>query len=66
MEILNYRKAGTPFWNIFTIFPVYDRKGKVLAFFAIQKDVTYIKLSAVPPSEWKNIEVIIFPTGNVT
>jgi PAS domain S-box-containing protein len=40
MEILNYKRDGTPFWNGVFIGPVYDSEGKLLYFFASQLDVT--------------------------
>lgn len=40
LEILNYRRDGSPFWNAVFIGPVYDTEGKLLYFFASQLDVT--------------------------
>jgi PAS domain S-box-containing protein len=40
VEILNYRRDGSPFWNAVFIGPVYDVQGKLLYFFASQLDVT--------------------------
>ena len=40
LEILNYKRDGTPFWNAVFIGPVYDTSGKLLYFFASQLDVT--------------------------
>lgn len=40
LEILNYRRDGSPFWNAVFIGPVYDTQGKLLYFFASQLDVT--------------------------
>lgn len=40
VEILNYRKDGTPFWNRLSITPVRDEAGKVTHFIGIQSDVT--------------------------
>ncbi|NJR79821.1 histidine kinase famiy protein [Sphingomonas corticis] len=40
LELLNYRRDGSPFWNAVFIGPVYDTKGKLLYFFASQLDVT--------------------------
>lgn len=40
VEILNYRRDGTPFWNGVFIGPVYDEHGELLYFFASQLDVT--------------------------
>lgn len=40
LEILNYKRDGTPFWNAVFIGPVYDTSGNLLYFFASQLDVT--------------------------
>ncbi len=40
VEILNYRKDGTPFWNQLTITPVLGPTGQVTHFVGVQTDVT--------------------------
>ncbi|MHC4291713.1 MAG: PAS domain-containing protein, partial [Planctomycetota bacterium] len=40
VEILNYRKDGTTFWNRLSITPVRDEDGQVTHFIGIQSDVT--------------------------
>ncbi len=40
VEILNYRKDGTTFWNRLTITPVFNQSGMVTHFIGIQSDVT--------------------------
>lgn len=40
LEILNYRRDGSPFWNAVFIGPVYNTAGQLLYFFASQLDVT--------------------------
>jgi len=40
VEILNYRKDGTAFWNRLSITPVRDSSGEVTHFIGIQSDVT--------------------------
>ena len=40
VEILNYRKDGTPFWNELTIAPVVDASGALTHFVGVQADVT--------------------------
>jgi PAS domain S-box-containing protein len=40
VEILNYRKDGTPFWNELTIAPVSDERGLLTHFVGVQSDVT--------------------------
>jgi PAS domain S-box-containing protein len=40
LDILNYRKDGSTFWNALYMSPVVDEAGKLLYFFASQLDVT--------------------------
>ena len=40
VEILNYRRDGTPFWNRLSITPVRDERGEVSHYIGIQSDVT--------------------------
>jgi PAS domain S-box-containing protein len=40
VELLNYKRDGTPFWNAVYIAPVYAKDGRLLYFFASQLDVT--------------------------
>lgn len=40
VEILNYRRDGTPFWNAVFMGPVHSPEGEIIYFFASQLDVT--------------------------
>ncbi|MCR0985026.1 ATP-binding protein [Roseomonas populi] len=40
LEILNYRRDGTPFWNAIFMGPVFDTAGELIFFFASQLDVS--------------------------
>lgn len=40
IDLLNYRKDGTPFWNALYLSPVVNEIGDLLFFFASQMDVT--------------------------
>ena len=40
VQILNYRKDGTSFWNEVTVSPVHDAQGAVTHFVGIQTDTT--------------------------
>ena len=40
VEVLNYRRDGSPFWNAVFLAPVFDRDGDLLYFFASQLNVT--------------------------
>nr|AML79534.1 putative LOV domain-containing protein [Toxicodendron radicans] len=39
-RLLNYKKDGTPFWNLLTIAPIKDEEGKVLKFIGMQVEVS--------------------------
>ncbi|MBJ7412372.1 MAG: PAS domain-containing protein [Phenylobacterium sp.] len=40
VELLNYRRDGTPFWNQLHLSPIRDLDGSLIYFFASQKDVS--------------------------
>jgi PAS domain S-box-containing protein len=40
VELLNYRKDGSTFWNQLVISPVHDDAGNLIYFFSSQKDVS--------------------------
>ena len=40
VDLLNYRKDGATFWNRLLVSPIHDDDGRLLYFFASQKDVT--------------------------
>ncbi|ABC63622.1 PAS domain-containing protein [Erythrobacter litoralis] len=42
VELLNYRKDGSTFWNALHLGPIYDESGKLKYFFRSQWDVTDI------------------------
>nr|AML76436.1 putative LOV domain-containing protein [Kirkia wilmsii] len=39
-RLLNYKKDGTPFWNLLTISPIKDEEGQVLKFIGMQVEVS--------------------------
>ena len=40
VDLLNYRKDGTPFWNALYVSPVFDEAGDLQFYFASQVDIT--------------------------
>lgn len=40
VELQNYRKDGTPFWNRLALTPMRNRDGKVTHFIGVQSDIT--------------------------
>jgi PAS domain S-box-containing protein len=45
VQLLNYRKNGTTFWNRLSITPVCDATGEVTHFIGVQSDVTEQKMA---------------------
>jgi PAS domain S-box-containing protein len=45
VELLNYRKDGTPFWNRLSITPLRDAQGRLTHFVGVQSDITARKLA---------------------
>lgn len=43
VELLNYRKDGTPFWNRLSITPLKDENGVITHYVGIQSDITELK-----------------------
>jgi PAS domain S-box-containing protein len=43
VELLNYRKDGSTFWNELHLSPIYDDDGALVYFFASQKDTTELR-----------------------
>ncbi|XP_031489136.1 phototropin-2-like isoform X1 [Nymphaea colorata] len=39
-RLLNYKKDGTPFWNLLTITPIKDDSGKVIKYIGMQVEVS--------------------------
>ncbi len=43
VDLINYRKNGTPFWNRVSMTPYFNDQGKLINFVGIQSDITLIK-----------------------
>lgn len=43
VELLNYRKNGTSFWNALHLGPIYNEQGKLVYFFGSQWDVSDVR-----------------------
>ncbi|MEC9463797.1 MAG: PAS domain-containing protein [Pseudomonadota bacterium] len=54
IDILNYRKDGSSFWNALFVSPVRDANGDVIYFFASQLDFTTIKSKEKDLAEARN------------
>ncbi|MEY2691741.1 MAG: hypothetical protein RIT03_131 [Bacteroidota bacterium] len=40
VQLINYTKAGVPYYNLLEIIPVFDEKGNHINFISLQKDIT--------------------------
>ncbi|NJC34591.1 PAS domain S-box-containing protein [Sphingomonas jejuensis] len=58
LELLNYRRDGSPFWNAVFIGPVYDVQGTLLYFFASQLDVTRRRESEKSAMQAQKMEAV--------
>ncbi len=64
VELINYRKDGTPFWVELSIAPVADERGWYTHWISIQRDVTERKTSALHQERERN-EVLELAARNV-
>ncbi len=58
VEILNYRRDGSPFWNAVFMGPIFDEQGELLYFFASQLDVTRRRESEQVSRQAQKMEAI--------
>ena len=66
IEILNYKKDGTPFWNRLRMAPVFDENGEVVAFIGIQSDVTHIREQERQESDRQKLEALGRVSANIS
>jgi two-component system cell cycle sensor histidine kinase/response regulator CckA len=65
VEVRNYRKDGTFFWNELTISPVWDEHGRVSHFVGIQHDITEKKQKEAQLLQAQKMEVVGRLTGGI-
>ncbi|WP_246665164.1 PAS domain-containing protein [Neorhizobium sp. P12A] len=66
VELLNYRKDGTPFWNQLHLSPIFDDGGQIAYYFGSQIDVTaYRKVQALEASEHRLLMEVDHRAKNV-
>ena len=66
IEILNYKKDGSPFWNHLRMAPVFDENQKPVAFIGIQSDVTHIREQQRKESERQKLEALGRMSANIS
>jgi PAS domain S-box-containing protein len=66
VEVLNYRKDGSSFWNKLHVSPIYDDEGLLIYYFASQIDVTeYRKIQSLEASEHRLLMEVDHRAKNV-
>jgi PAS domain S-box-containing protein len=66
VEILNYRKNGTTFWNQLHLSPIRDDEGRLAYYFASQVDVTdYRRIQTLEEAEHRLLLEVDHRTKNV-
>jgi PAS domain S-box-containing protein len=58
VDILNYKKDGSRFWNGLFIGPVFDKEGELLYFFASQLDITSRRINEMSYTQAQKMEAI--------
>ncbi|MDO3679414.1 PAS sensor domain-containing protein [Paenibacillus ehimensis] len=66
VELLNYRKDGTSFWNQVKIVPVPDEQGSLAYYVGIQRDVTESRLTEHALAGRSVIQTFLLAYGNST
>ena len=65
VEILNYRKNGSSFWNALVVSPIFDRAGELVYFFASHFDVSRRRDAENALGQAQKMEAIGQLTGGI-
>lgn len=65
LELLNYRKDGTSFWNALYISPIFDQNKELVYFFASQLDVTRRRDAEAALGQAQKMEALGQLTGGI-
>jgi len=66
VEMINYRKDGTPFTNALTMEPVYGETGQLMSFVGIQNDVTELRARETQEIERQRLEALGQMAGSMS
>lgn len=65
VELINYRKDGTPFWNSLSISPVFNQAHELTHFFAWQTDVTRRRIAEDKLKQAQRMDTLGELTGGI-
>ena len=65
IELINYRKDGSPFWNEVSIAPVFNDAQELTFFFASQKDITQRRTAEEALSQAHKMKALGDLTGGI-
>ena len=66
VEILNYRRDGSAFWNALFVSPVFDRQGVLIYYFASQFDVSPRRDAVAALGQAQKMEALGQLTGGIS
>lgn len=66
VELLNYRKDGSSFWNALFVSPVFNRDGELVYFFASQLDVSRRRDAEEALAQAQKMEALGQLTGGIS